>query len=107
MKRQLPKLRLRPDNPEEWTEDFRAIVKAISAALAGRQPTPEILASAAAMYSDALPGHTVTITHTPKGVLSKRRGFFCIRVVGKRLDGQWNYTPGMLAKFATAVDGKD
>ena len=106
MKRQPIKLLLRPDNPEEWPDDFNTIMKAISAALAGRQPTPELLAATTSIYLNALPGHVVTITHSPKGIYSKRRAVFQIRVVGKRLDGQWSFTPGMLEKLAAAAASK-
>jgi hypothetical protein len=107
MKRPPLKLGLRPDNPEEWPEDFRTIMKAIAATLGGRQPTPELLVATASMYSGALPGHVVTITHSPKGIYSKRRAVFHIRVVGERLDGSWGFTPGMLEKLAAAVSRED
>jgi hypothetical protein len=92
-----------PDRPDEWTQDFTIIITGIATALAGQSPTPELLGARSAAYAHILADHRVVVTHSPKGTYSKRRAFFHISVVGKRLDGRWNFTPGALAKLCAAA----
>jgi hypothetical protein len=92
-----------------WLKDFqvtpelRLVLAALGQSLGGRLPSPDLLKKIADQYRDAVPGHRVEIEHVPKGVLSPRKAFYCISIIGKQVDARWNLTPGHLAELVQNV----
>lgn len=77
-------------------------MQAIGAAVKGRTPTPELLASLVSEYRNAIPDHEVRIIYRPKES-HRHRAIYEVEIVGKRLNCGWGLTTGQLRDALNSV----